>query len=337
MEREKQLEKFLEKNGYSMSDVSMLAGDASFRKYYRLKKGKTSLVIMDAPPPQEDVNPFINIANFLTSNGFSAPNIEASDIENGFLILEDLGDNKFNDVISDVEERLTSIDSKMIEEEMYKASIDLLVELHKIPPPNIRKYDDELLMNECLLLADWYYKLITGNEIEKKKRDKYISIWEKILSDTHMKEEVLVLRDYHADNLMWLEDREGTKKVGLLDFQDAVVGSPAYDLVSLLEDARRDVNENFADSMISYYVSSSGINKEKFILSYSILGAQRNCKILGIFARLLLRDGKNNYLSMMPRVWKYLEGDLRNHSLAPLKKWLDDVFLEEVRRKIPNG
>lgn len=332
--REKTLNKFLAKNGWGEADIVNLAGDASFRHYKRLKMNQKRAVLMDAPPPKEDVRPFVNIAKFLKKHGYSSPKILAEDKENGFLLLEDLGDDRFTRVLNS-ETLLQDIPS---EEEMYRLAIDVLADLHKCPlPKNVPEYTEKLLMTECGLLTEWYIPLITGKDCSKTEAKQYSDIWKEILPNSDLKPHVLVLRDYHADNLMWMPEKRGFKKVGLLDFQDAVIGSRTYDLVSLLEDARRDVSPALARKMISYYLGKfPATNRENFNSSYAILGAQRNCKILGIFARLALRDNKHAYLSFLPRVWKYLEHDLNHPDLKKIKTWLDKNVPAAKRTKPPS-
>lgn len=323
--REDLLQNFLKECSWDDAERESLAGDASFRHYERLTKDQEIRVLMDAPPPHEDVNPFIKIAKFLKDNNLSAPAIFHEDKENGFLLLEDLGDDLFSKVIKE---------NPNSEEKLYKLAIDLLTDLHKRETPkDTPEYNSELLISESLLFTDWYLP----EEIRENVRDKFIAKLEKLLPLTKIGKEVLVLRDYHADNLMWLEEREGIEKVGLLDFQDAVIGSKAYDLVSLLEDARRDVAPKFREEMIDYYLSqNTDLEKEAFLQSYYILGAQRNLKILGIFCRLWKRDGKKTYLQFLPRVWQYLEQDLEHESLKDLRDLIDSIVPANVRSFVPN-
>lgn len=333
-ERENILGKFLSDNGWQNIKMVNIAGDASFRKYFRLSNGDSRVILMDAPPPQEDVRPFINIARFLKSNGYSAPDIIASDEENGFLLLEDLNDDRYTRILSDK----SSLSEAPSEEKLYKAAIDVLISLYECEYPSsaMKKYDNTLLMKEALLLTEWYLPLIYEESKIKQLEEEYVEIWNNLLPLTHMDKEVVVCRDYHADNLMWLPEREGIKKVGMLDFQDAVIGSPAYDLVSLLEDARRDVDFDFAEKMISYYLErNKEIDKEKFLLSYAVLGAQRNCKIVGIFSRLAIRDNKADYLNFIPRVWNYITHGIKHPPLNSLKLWVDKNIPEVNRKKAP--
>jgi len=341
MERTQILEDFLGKSGWGDADRSTLAGDASFRRYDRMQRNSkaemdvstATAVLMDAPPPQENVRPFINIARFLKSHDYSAPEIFAEDPENGFLLLEDLGDDRFTCVMNG-ETSLTYIPA---EKDMYTLAVDVLAALHTGDmPENIAEYDNAMLMREVALLPDWYLPLLYGDEKAAGIRDEYMALWEEIIPQVHITPQAMVYRDYHADNLMWLPERDDIQKVGLLDFQDTVIGSPAYDLVSLLEDARRDVDRDMATEMVEYYLSiRPDLNRNSFLTSYAILGAQRNCKILGIFSRLAVRDGKDTYLSLLPRVWGHVEHDLQHPALASLKQLLDKLVPDSDRKTIP--
>jgi aminoglycoside/choline kinase family phosphotransferase len=326
--REIQLEAFLGASGFEGAQRRKLAGDASFRSYQRLSRGDKTYVLMDAPPPKEDVRPFIAIDKHLVLHGFSAPRILAEDVKHGFLILEDLGNSSFTNMLARNREK---------EWDLYALAVEVLGSLHTKPlPENIKPYDKEKLLKEAMLLPEWYYQLMHGKPIPEKAMKEYRSLWEGLLPAVETAEPVLVLRDYHADNLMWLPSRTSIAKVGLLDFQDAVSGHPAYDLVSLLEDARRDVPPEVAEEMIRLYLRMMpGTAADAFRTAYALLGAQRNCKILGIFARLWLRDKKVNYLTYLPRVWHHLEHDLTHSKLAGVKAWLDNCFPALDRRNVP--
>jgi len=328
-ERDSIINNFLSSSRWDNSKRINVAGDASFRRYDRVIKDDGVAILMDAPPPQEDVTPFIKIDEFLISNGFSAPKIISSDIENGLLLLEDLGDNRYTRILSGE----SNLKNKPTEEELYKLAINTLIEIQKTHPPNIPEYNENLLFKELFLFTEWYIPLIYRKEKADEIRGEYEDIWKDLMPNIVNREKVVVCRDYHADNLMWLPEREGVKKVGLLDFQDAVVGHPAYDLVSLLVDARRVVDKNFAEEMLEYYISKSTYKSEDFVESYSILGAQRNLKIVGIFTRLAIRDGKKHYLSLIPRVWGYIERDISIPSMARLKEWLDKIIPRYERDK----
>jgi hypothetical protein len=221
---------------------------------------------------------------------------------------------------------------------LYKKAIDLLIDLHHNTATHeieIPSYDKKLLLDEALLLVDWYLPALTGSKLSENMRQGYIKAWEKILNCLHYYEDCLVLRDYHIDNLIWMEDRDGVKKIGLLDFQDAVKGSYAYDVVSLLEDARRDVNEELAQELFEYYVRKlTKLDRRKFLSDYKILGVQRSCKILGIFARKAARDNDARYIKHLPRVLNYVKRHINHPILEPLKIWFQAVDIPSMRNKI---
>lgn len=329
--RENLLVKFIEKNKLDHCERYRLASDASFRAYERLKNGTKSFMLMDAPPEKEKVKEFISIANYLKNNGFSAPEILDTDIENGFILLEDFGDDSFSAVLSG-----NSKYNKSSEEELYKSAIEALIELAKTDlKTDLPPYDRAVYMREVKLLSEWYLPYINSDYDTANASKEYEQIWHEILNTEGVEvQSHVILRDYHADNLMWLPTRENTAKVGLLDFQDALLGSPLYDIVSLLEDARRDVSTKTVQTCIDYYLEQNPqMNKEQFMEQYYIIAAQRNCKIIGIFARLAIRDGKQRYMSYLPRVWAHLEKDLQHPALAKLKNWMDKTIPAELRKK----
>lgn len=303
---------FLARAGWAGANAKLLAGDASNRRYDRLTGGPggAHCVLMDAPPEKgEDVRPFVAIARHLATLGLSAPRILAEDTADGFLLLEDLGDDLFARLVTRI---------PAVEQDLYAAAIDLLAELHRHPPPpGIGAYDAGLMADLACLPLDWYLPGL-GRAVSAAERTAFRSGIEARLAML-AGARVLVLRDYHAENLIWLPGRDGVARVGLLDFQDALAGPPAYDLVSLLEDARRDVPAALQTEMRARYVAATGHDADVFAAAYALLGAQRNLRILGVFARLCLRDGKPRYLPMMPRVWGHLMRDLAHPGLAGLR------------------
>ncbi len=310
LERGQAAEEFLDNVGWGKAQRSPLAGDASFRRYERLRLGDKRAVLMDAPPPQEDVRPFITIARHLGDLGFSAPAVEAVDTDQGFVLLEDLGDDLFTHLLV----------KGTGEEELYAAAVDLLVELQRQPLPELPPHDDAVLWQGARLLLEWYLPAVDAAPTPAAASE-YEALWRECFALGYIGNPVLVLRDYHADNLLWLPERRGLARVGLLDFQDALAGSPAYDLVSLLEDARRDVPEALAEAMIRRYLAATGFEPEAFRTAYAVLGAQRNSRIIGIFTRLCARDGKAAYLDLIPHVWGLLQRDLEHPALSALKAW----------------
>jgi aminoglycoside/choline kinase family phosphotransferase len=317
--RRQEMRAFLDGVGWEGVAPVPLAGDASFRRYHRLCRGGKRAVLMDAPPPQEDVAPYIVVSGLLRELGFSAPEIFAEDRMRGFLLIEDFGDDTYTRLL----------EGGADEAALYTLAVDTLVELQRtvqsrcvggLPLP---RYDTTRLLGEAALLVDWYIPAALGTLLSEDSREEYFDIWRTILPQATLPGETLVLRDYHVDNLMLLRGRTGVQGCGLLDFQDAVSGPPSYDLVSLLEDARRDVGAELRQAMTERYLAAlPGLDRAAFLRSAAILAAQRNCKILGIFTRLWKRDGKPGYLAHIPRVWRLLEQDLGHPALGSLAEWL---------------
>jgi aminoglycoside/choline kinase family phosphotransferase len=320
MPRTEQIADFLKNAGIENPKITPLANDASFRRYDRVSFNEKITVLMDAHPEFEDTRPFVAIAEFLLQNDLNAPNIYAKDFEKGFLLLEDLGDRLFKHVLENEPER---------EFELYKNAVDELIKLNACTTPDqlsygsgeykIPTYDTDLLLVEIALFTDWYYPAVTGQRLSFAKREEFISLWRNVLHKVGTSKECLVLRDYHAENLLDL----GDSKVGQLDFQDAVIGHSAYDLVSLLQDSRRDATPETEEKLITYFARKLNRNEAEFREYYAVLGAQRSVKIIGIFARLCVRDGKCKYLKIMPRMWDLLERCLEHPALIDVKAWLD--------------
>lgn len=309
---EKQAREFLAQNKITDFEIKKVAGDASFRSYYRITTGKQEFILMFAPPGFEDVKPFVKIDEFLVSHNFSAPKIIAVDEAYGFILLEDFGDDTYGRVLA----REPKNNLKNLELDLYKSACDTLIELHKIKASShIPLYNNAVLFREVMLLIDWYLPS-QKKEISLSEVASFKHLWFELFDQLDKENQVVVLRDYHADNLMILPQREDFKKVGLLDFQDALVGSKAYDLVSLLEDARRDLDAENRETLLKYYLEKSGCSKESFLRDYEILSLQRNIKIVGIFSRLSVRDGKHHYLNLMPRVLDFVS--LRLNSGNPI-------------------
>ena len=321
MTREDQINTFLQDCGLGDAPWKPLADDASFRRYFRVE-GEKPLVLMDAPPDKEDIKPFMAIGAYLNSLGLSAPRILQADLTNGFLLLEDLGDNTFTRLLAQPDETL--------EETLYQGAVDVLAALHAHTPPDILPvteslsfelpaYDVEAFWTEAGLFTDWYLPLRTGHDVPPVAREAFEALWRDVLRRAILDDPVLVLRDYHADNLMALPDRGGVAQIGLLDFQDAVAGPPAYDLVSLLQDCRRVVPLEMEMAMLERYITARpDLDDTTFRTAYNVLGAQRQTKIIGTFTRLWQRD--------------LLERDLAHPALSDLKVWFDEYCPVDLRR-----
>ena len=311
-DRGPQMDAFLARTGRGTATRRMLAGDASFRRYERVDHDNKIMVLMDAPPPWENVGPFIAVTRLLESAGVSVPAILGADEAEGFLLLEDLGDGILTRVLKAEPQR---------ELVLYVAACEALLALQKgsvrehLPP-----YDEAVYLREAALFAEWFLPQVVGIEKARLLREEWLEIWRNVIGRAPLRQSVLVHRDYHADNLLWLQDREGHRAIGMLDYQDALWGDAAYDLVSLLEDARRDVAPA---TVKACYDAFAKHHDADFSLRYAVLGAQRNAKIIGIFARLCIRDGKAGYLDYLPRVWGHFLHDVENPALAEVKQFVD--------------
>jgi tRNA threonylcarbamoyl adenosine modification protein YjeE len=350
-------------SGWRSAEVRYFQGDASVRTYARLRQSNESALLMDWPrqpdgPPlrnglsysriahiAEDVSAFVGVAQILRRAGFRAPAILAADLDQGLLLTEDFGDRVYGREIAE------GRDMRLL----WQAAVTVLVRLravagdraamidlgggrvHRVP-----RYDIGALTIETELLPDWYWPMTKGGAIPEETRAQLMDLWRPLLEEVGDGALQLVLRDYHSPNLIWCPDavREATDCVGLIDFQDAVLGHPAYDLVSLLQDARLDVPADVERDMLEHYIaetmkSQPDFDADRFLRAYAILGAQRNTKILGIFARLAKRDGKSAYLAHIPRIWRYLERDFSHPTLARLEAWYDTHFPPGMRSEAP--
>jgi hypothetical protein len=343
VERIAAIRTFLERNGFEKAGRRYMQGDASTRAYERLTLDGANYVLMNSPqrpdgPPVRDgkpysavahlaynVTPFIAMAQALRACGLSAPAIVAADRAAGLLILEDLGN-----------ETMVEGYPPAPVEARYEVAADLLAILHRSPLPatlpveqgvnyTLPRYDLDALLIEAELLVDWYLPMLEA-KIGGVRRDTYVALWRDALAPLLEMPASWVLRDFHSPNLLWLPLRTGVARIGLLDFQDAVMGPPAYDLASLLQDARVDVPEMMEIALLSRYTRQRRLidpafDAPAFAKVYATMAAQRASKILGIFARLDRRDGKPQYLRHIPRVWAYLQRSLAHPALAPLAAW----------------
>ncbi len=343
VERLKALRQFLDKAGFGEAERRRMAGDASIRSYARLIRNGQSFILMNSPrrpdgPPiysgkpysaavhlAEDVKPFVAIAEGLRARGFSAPEIHHADLESGFLITEDFGGVGFveGDPPRPIPDR-------------YEVATDLLASLHRdalpdilplAPPENYRipVFDIDALLVEIGLMLEWYLpdRNVT---LREESRSELVAMWRDLLQKPLAAPRTWVLRDFHSPNLIWLGERSGIARVGLIDFQDAVLGPAAYDLVSLLQDARLDVPEALELSLLSRYIKArrlldANFDASAFAADYAIMSTQRNTRLLGTFARLNRRDGKPQYLRHQPRIWTYLTRSLAHPALASIKAW----------------
>ncbi len=310
---------FLNEHGWTGAEILPVAGDASFRRYFRVIAGDRKAILMDAPPPHEDPRPFIHIARHLKAQDFAAPEIFGEDLDHGLVLLEDFGDHRMREHLDHHPED---------EEAIYRQTIDLIKALHQKPAADLPHYDWAQYLREVNLLPEWY---CPAQSLDVDQAG-FVEAWQTVLQPVLASQTspVTVLRDYHAENIMLLDD----DRLGLLDFQDALAGHAAYDLVSMLQDARRDVSDDLEEIMLQYYLDGRSSDEAvQFRSHYAILGAQRNTKIIGIFTRLCVRDGKARYLDFLPRMWRLLEKDLAHPVLDPVTKWFDQNLPADVRSK----
>lgn len=349
MSRETDIIEFLKQAGWGEAARTPVPGDASSRRYERLSMGEQKAVLMDAPrgaeAPSEpegasaadrkalgynalarlagpEPAAFICIADALTARGFSAPKILSQDLDAGFILLEDLGDDLFARVIKNDPSK---------EAELYAAAIDVLAAIYRSSFPEalnsgeahwrLRPYDSAALQAEVDLLLEWY-AVDAGADISVAAKQQWTEIWAELFHYLSAHAPGLALRDFHAENIFWLPERGATSRVGLIDFQDGLMAHPAYDLVSLLEDARRDVSADLHNALIARFCDQSGLkNDTAFQAAYAVMGAQRNAKILGIFIRLAKRDNKPHYRRLIPRVQKLFLGDIKGIEFKKLRAW----------------
>ncbi|MEE9329354.1 MAG: tRNA (adenosine(37)-N6)-threonylcarbamoyltransferase complex ATPase subunit type 1 TsaE [Parvularculaceae bacterium] len=349
-DREKQATAFLTQAGWQAATSAPVPGDASTRAYTRLTLGTKKAILMDAPPSAEtascppeaspatrkdlgynalarlagrNLDAFVGIAAALRGAGLAAPEVLAHDTPQGFALLEDLGDGLIAHEIK------RGVDEEML----YTLAIDALIRLRrKIISPNlindyqVLSYDETAMLAECELLPEWYLPFSTGEECSADAMAEYETAWRSVLTGLS-KPHALTLRDYHAENLLWRPEQTGQARLGIIDFQDALFGHGAYDLVSLLEDARRDVSPVMQGTMIRYYLAQAKValpdfDADQFTRDYAILAAQRNAKIVGIFARLVTRDKKVQYSKLLPRIIAIFQNDIARPGLDPVYDWL---------------
>lgn len=352
--RTQKIRKFLDDNGYSNAARAHLQGDASYRHYERISvEGSEGFILMNSPKISgspilkdgktyydlshlaQDIKPFIKIANYLQSLGLRIPKLYESDPDEGFLLLENLGNEK------------PTNDQNVPYAERYLAAIDVLAHLHgqdipvvlrddALEPYSIPKYDADVMELEVSLLVDWYWEFKTGSPIEPKKADEYFQIWRDLIEKTTSSEISLVLRDFHSPNIIWQDTEQGLSQVGLIDFQDAQIGPAAYDVASLAQDARVVVSEELETQLLERYKSRRSDQGHDFVpmqfeQAYKIMAAQRACKILGIFVRMNKRDGKPEYLKLIPQIEVYLARTMTHSVLKPLRNWFEEagVFKSE--------
>ena len=332
MEREKLKKYFLQTNNINPFKVDKFPKDASFRSYERLffESGST-MVLMDAPPFYETITDFINIDEVLRSAGLRAPEIYSYDIDNGFILLEDFGNNSYTKYL---------VDHYNAEYDIYKNAIDCLILLHNTqlnPGLKLPSYDKKTYIKEAILFADYFITpslkndIIYANDLKFEFIDIMSEIYDNLPESDY--KDVLVLRDYHADNLHYLSGYSGPQSVGILDFQDALMGNNVYDLMSLIEDARRKIPEDIVKRLIEYYINETETDSDLFMYLYNSWAAQRNLKIIGIFNRKFFRDSDDRYMKYIPRVLSYLIGNITSTNLNRLREFIAKLLCDATIQK----
>ncbi|WP_425039997.1 aminoglycoside phosphotransferase family protein [Primorskyibacter sp. S187A] len=307
MNRGQDITVFLEQSGWQDAAQLPLAGDASSRRYLRLKRGSQSRIMMDAPPQScGSSQMFITIATHLRSAGFNAPEIFDTDVRQGLILMEDFGDALIANVLAADPAR---------EHELYAAVIDVLARLNTCPWPDRLTPKSPAKLAEMASLIFAHY----APDVHAEDQRAALALLEKHLNATMDLPPALALRDFHAENLIWLPGQTPRMRIGLLDFQDAIVTHPAYDLVSLLKDARRDVSSDVEEAMITRFIDQTGLDEARLRHGYAVMGLQRNLRILGVFCRLASARAKPHYLSLLPRVWGHVQDALSTPALIDLK------------------
>jgi N-acetylmuramate 1-kinase len=363
LEREDAMRDFLARVGWGKAKLSPLPGDASTRRYLRAKDGSREAMLMDQPQGAEspacppgataeerralgynaiarlagaDCARFVAVADYLRKRGLSAPEIYAADTQQGFVLMEDLGNDLYTDVLADGGNEF----------ELYRAAIEALARIHAesapqtlAPGKSLYAYDETAMSAETDLMTEWYLPLALGRAASPDETEEHRALWRRAFATLQSLSPVFVHRDYHAQNLIWLPQRNGNARVGVIDFQDAVAGARGYDIISLMEDARRDVAPELSDAMTDHYLDQMAragrpLDEEAHRAEMALLAAQRNAKIVGIFSRLFKRDGKPRYLGYLPRVWNYLDRDLEHPALAELKAWYEKKLPAETRETV---
>ncbi len=338
--------KFLQHNGLADFDRHPLPGDASTRRYERLSRNDKRLILMDQPLPMDSqpihangtmserqaagymamarlsggrMDAFVGVADYLRQHGLSAPEILAVDVDEGLLVSEDLGEGLFADLIA----------NGQVPTPLYLAAIEALVRLHALTPPDVLStgwplmvYDDLALKTGADLFIEWWPQYDPTHPIRDAAAAEWENLWAPLRKRAEAGASVFIHRDFHAENLLWLPEREGVARVGLIDFQDALRAHPSWDLLSLLQDARRDVSPELEAACLDHYFAlRPELDREAFMRDYTALATLNESRILGVFARLVTRDKKPRYEAFMPRMWRHLARNLNAPGMEGLKDW----------------
>ena len=308
------LKNFLKANSISLSSIAAIRNDASKRKYYFIKNDSKKNIIMDSSLEKKSLSKFIHISEWLNKSNYSAPNIYKKDAKNGLLLIENFGKEKFSYVMK------KNKSNKLF---FYKKAIDFLIDLSVSKPPKfLNDYSNKILYEELSLFYKWH---LCFTDVDNTRQiNEWNSIWKKLFNKIEKNQNCIVLRDFHVDNIFYLKDRKNIKKIGVIDFQDGLVGHAAYDLVSLLQDVRTFISRENQKFLYKYYINKYNHNKKSFETAYLILGTQRLFKIIGIFERLAKNQSKFSYLNYLPRTWKLIKYNFKHPMFKDLKNWVDE-------------
>ena len=323
-DRKKLKEKFLKKLNLDNYNIDKLSSDALYTKYYRISQGDSSFIVLDIIPQHNDTNNFEEFSKYLIQNGITSPIIYNYDKKNGFMVIEDFGDISFNKVLSNIQKYSSYTDV----EDVYKNLIDFLITLQNIDTPKfLEEYHDDSLLSEIKVFIDWYIPVLTGEQLSSEQIFEYLSIWKSILKCTHNLNNVIVLRNLHSENLKYIDHNSKAKKIGIIDCKHTMIGSPIYDVMSIIEDFRIHIPDNTKDNIINYYISNNtDISRKDFLANYHILAAHRNSVSLGIFAKKAM-NGESEYMKFVPQVKTCLDKNLEHPLLNPLKEWFNANIL----------
>ncbi len=313
-------QEFVAKCGFRNHVISPVSADASFRSYWRINTPDGCRVIMDSPPPIENVEPVIKMTRYFEKIGVHVPHIYEKDEENGYLLLEDFGNTTVRDGILNHNKPL---------EPWYYKSVDVLAHLATQPLPDIRQYTKKALWSEVSRFIDWYLPCARSHATHTADRRAFKEMWEPLFDKILDVPQTTVLWDYHADNLMMLcdgEPREGLEDIGVIDFQDARIGPVSYDMSMLLQDVRFEIPKALEQKLLQYFINSQDcLDEEKFLQSYRLINLQRTLKIIGGFTRLHFRDGKDNYLQYLPRCWQIVDEALEDPLCREIKTFMQGI------------
>lgn len=321
---------FLNSCNMNNFSVNKIPPDASNKVYYRIYNENLSYVLLQYDSHKNGFKNFLDINDLMSLANISVPEIIAVDKENCLALMKDFGQYNYKDVLSK-NELNALIPSEL---RLYERATDVIISLQKQTDKfsSLPKFNEQMLIDEIMLFVEWYVKVLNDEDLSSDKQYEFINIFKELFSYLKPFSEVFVHRDFHAENLFWLNDNLGIRKVGVIDFQDACLGSPAYDLVSLFEDARRDVNDGIIDACLKKYFNElPSYNRKEFMAAYNVLAVQRNLKIIGIFTRLACKYKKPKYLSLLPRVWKNINNNIKHPILLPIKNWLEDVVPNQIK------